>query len=43
MSGNSYDNSVRKKLNYTILVMAYYIYTGKLYNKAISLPELAIV
>ena len=39
ISGNSYDNSLTRKFNYTILVMRYYIYTNKLNNKAIFLPE----
>ena len=34
ISGNSYDNSITRKLNYTI-----FYYTSKLNNKAISLPE----
>ena len=39
ISGNSCDNSVIRKFNYTFLVMRYYIYTNKLNNKAITLPE----
>ena len=39
VSNYSYDNSLTRKFNYTILVMRYYIYTSKLNNKAIFLPE----
>ena len=36
---SQHAKNVTRKLNYTLLFMRYYIYTSKLYTKAITLQE----
>ena len=39
ITSDQYENVLVKKFNYTMLLMRYYIYTNKLYNKSILLQD----